>query len=111
MSVYKDTKTNTWRAVFRYTDWTGERKQSQKRGFSTQREAKAWEKEQLTKLQGACNMTFGSFVDLYFEAVEIADRMGHESIDITYHYAHMFPSRQDEMASRLESERSEIICR
>lgn len=57
MSVYKDTKTNTWRAVFRYTDWTGERKQSQKRGFSTQREAKAWEKEQLTKLQGACNMT------------------------------------------------------
>ena len=29
MSVYKDTKTNTWRAVFRYTDWTGERKQSQ----------------------------------------------------------------------------------
>lgn len=69
MSVYKDTKTNTWRAVFRYTDWTGERKQSQKRGFSTQREAKAWEKEQLTKLQGACNMTFGSFVDLYFKAL------------------------------------------
>ena len=50
-------------------------------------------------------------IDLGFSAVEIADRMGHESIDITYHYAHMFPSRQDEMASRLESERSEIICR
>ena len=50
-------------------------------------------------------------IDLGFSAVEIADRMGHESIDITYHYAHMFPSRQDEMANRLESERSEIICR
>lgn len=50
-------------------------------------------------------------IDLGFSAVEIADRMGHESIDITYHYAHMFPSRQDEMASRLECERSETICR
>lgn len=25
MPVYKDNKTNTWRAVFRYTDWTGEK--------------------------------------------------------------------------------------
>lgn len=50
-------------------------------------------------------------IDLGFSAVEIADRMGHESIDITYHYAHMFSSRQDEMASRLECERSGIICR
>ena len=69
MSVYKDAKTNTWRAVFRYTDWTGERKQTQKRGFVTQRDAKAWEREQLIKLQGACNMTLNSFVDLYFEGL------------------------------------------
>ena len=40
MPVYKDNKTNTWRAVFRYTDWTGEKKQTQKRGFITQRAAK-----------------------------------------------------------------------
>ena len=69
MSVYKDAKTNTWRAVFRYTDWTGERKQTQKRGFVTQRDAKAWEREQLIKLQGACNMTLNSFVELYFEGL------------------------------------------
>ena len=41
-------------------------------------------------------------IDLGFSAVEIADRMGHESVDMTYHYAHMFPSRQDEMANKLE---------
>ena len=47
MSIYKDTKTNTWRVIFRYTDWTGERKQTQKRGFKTKREAQSWEREQL----------------------------------------------------------------
>ena len=25
MAVYKEEKTNTWRAVYRYTDWNGER--------------------------------------------------------------------------------------
>lgn len=69
MPVYKDNKTNTWRAVFRYTDWTGEKKQTQKRGFITQKAAKAWEKEEMLKLQGACNMTFDSFVELYFESL------------------------------------------
>ena len=31
MAVYKEEKTNTWRAVYRYTDWNGKRKQTQKR--------------------------------------------------------------------------------
>ena len=26
MAVYKEEKTNTWRVIYRYTDWTGERK-------------------------------------------------------------------------------------
>lgn len=51
MAVYKEEKTNTWRVLYRYTDWNGERKQSQKRGFKTKREAQAWEREQLNKLQ------------------------------------------------------------
>ena len=45
MAVYKEEKTGTWRAVYRYTDWNGERKQTQKRGFKTKREAQAWERE------------------------------------------------------------------
>ena len=32
----------------------------------------------------------------FFTALAIADRVGHESIDITYRYAHLFPLRQDE---------------
>ena len=65
MAVYKEEKTNTWRAVYRYTDWNGERKQTQKRGFKTKREAQAWEREQLNKTNADLDMTFKSFVDLY----------------------------------------------
>lgn len=65
MAVYKEEKTNTWRAVYRYTDWNGERKQTQERGFKTKREAQAWEREQLNKTSADLDMTFKSFVDLY----------------------------------------------
>lgn len=41
-------------------------------------------------------------IDMGFSAVAIADRVGHESIEITYHYAHLFPSKQTEMAERLD---------
>ena len=26
MAVYKEEKTGTWRVIYRYTDWTGEKK-------------------------------------------------------------------------------------
>lgn len=38
-----------------------------------------------------------------FNAVAIADRVGHESIDITYRYAHVFPSTQMEVVEKLNS--------
>lgn len=209
MAVYKEEKTNTWRVIYRYTDWKGEGRQSQKRGFATKREAQAWEREQLNKTKADLDMTFASFVDTYtedmksrikentwhtkehimrtkilpyfknrkmceiepkdiiawqneminsvksdnkkyspdermfeitksylhhemtrgakaagvkririhdirhshislliemgFSAVAIADRVGHESIDITYRYAHLFPTTQTEMADKLST--------
>ncbi len=39
-----------------------------------------------------------------FTVLAIADRMGHESIDITYRYAHLFPSVQLDMAEQLDAE-------
>ena len=44
-------------------------------------------------------------IDLGFSATAIADRLGHESIEITYNYAHLFPSKQTEMADKLNMER------
>ena len=44
-------------------------------------------------------------IDMGLTALAIADRVGHESIDITYRYAHLFLTRQAEMADRLDIER------
>ena len=65
MSVYKDEKTNTWKVYYRYTDWQGKVHQTTKRGFSTKREALAWEREQKIKVEADLDMTFESFVDIY----------------------------------------------
>lgn len=71
MPVYKEEKNGTWRVIYRYTDWTGERKQTQKRGFKTKREALAWEREQLNKIGGDPEMTFKSFIDNYREDMQV----------------------------------------
>ena len=70
MSVYKDGKTGKWRVIYRFTDYTGERRQTQKRGFETRREAVAWEHEQILKTQASLDMTFGSFCDQYISDVK-----------------------------------------
>ena len=49
MAVYKDEAKGTWRVIYRYTDWTGKPKQTQKRGFKTKREAQQWEWETMLK--------------------------------------------------------------
>lgn len=41
-------------------------------------------------------------IDMGFSVVAITDRVGHESINITYQYAHLFLSKQTEMADRLD---------
>ena len=61
MAIYKEEKTGTWRVIYRYTDWTGAKKQTQKRGFKTKREALAWEHEQLHRAAADLEMTFASF--------------------------------------------------
>lgn len=46
-------------------------------------------------------------INMGFDAVAIAERLGHESIDITFRYAHLFPEVQGEMAKRLDQVRGE----
>ena len=51
-------------------------------------------------------------IDMGYSAVAIAERMGHESIDITYRYAHLFPTVQADMATKLNAlmEVSAYVC-
>ena len=64
MAAFKETN-GTWRVIYRYSDWKGERKQTSKRGFATKREALAWEREQILKTKLALDMTFASFYEVY----------------------------------------------
>lgn len=49
MAVYRDPDKKTWYCKFRYTDWQGKSHVTTKRGFRTQREAKAYEAERQSK--------------------------------------------------------------
>ena len=42
-------------------------------------------------------------INLGFPALAIADRLGHESVHITYNYAHLFPSQQQNVVDVLDA--------
>ena len=46
-------------------------------------------------------------INMGFTAMEIAERVGHESINVTYRYAHLFPNTQKKIATQLNLERRE----
>lgn len=46
-------------------------------------------------------------INMGYSAVAIGERVGHESVEITYRYAHLFPTIQTEMAENLNQEREE----
>lgn len=62
-----DPKTKTYYVKISYIDIYGKRKQTTKRGFKLQREAKQYEEEFLRKVKGSSDMTFASLVDIYLE--------------------------------------------
>lgn len=44
-------------------------------------------------------------IEMGFNPLNIADRMGHESVNITFNYAHLFPNAQTQIASALNEEK------
>jgi len=55
------------------------------------------------RIHGIRHSHISLLIDMGFSAVAIADRVGQESIDITYRYAHIFPSTQMEVVSKLNN--------
>ena len=66
MSVTKDGSTGRWMSQIRVTDWTGNVIHKKKRGFATKKEALKWEQEITNQATGSVGMTFGSFVEIYY---------------------------------------------
>ena len=46
-------------------------------------------------------------IELGFSPVAIAGRMGHEGINITFNYAHLYPSKQKAPAEKLDEDRGD----
>lgn len=65
MAVYKDKKSGTWYVKVCYTDYTGTHLRKTKRGFTTKREATAWENAFLLTVSGSTNMVMKDFVKVY----------------------------------------------
>ena len=70
MAAFRNKENGSWYVQFRYTDWTGERKQKFKRGFATKREAQEWERAFLMQKRADLQMEFGSFVELYIKDMQ-----------------------------------------
>ena len=48
-------------------------------------------------------------IDKGFTALAIAERLGHEAVDITYRYAHLFPTVQNDMVNVMDEEREVLL--
>lgn len=48
-------------------------------------------------------------IELGFSPVEIAERMGHESISVTFTYSHLYPSKQKSLADKLNEDRKKAM--
>ena len=61
----------TWMANFYYTNWQGERKRKNKRGFPTKKEALAYERQFLQQTGGDMEMEVASYAELYLDDVKL----------------------------------------
>lgn len=57
----------TWRIQYRYTDWTGKKCKSQKRGFKTKKEAEEWVAHFKYQQSSNPNMPLNEFWEIYME--------------------------------------------
>ena len=55
----------TWRIQYRWTDWTGTKKKSQKRGFKTKKEAEEWYAHSMLQQSSDPTMTLADFWEIY----------------------------------------------
>lgn len=61
----KKDSNGTWRIQYRWTDWTGTKKKSQKRGFKTKKEAEEWYAHFMLQQSSDPTMTLADFWEIY----------------------------------------------
>lgn len=61
------------------------------------------------KVHGLRYSHISLLINMGYTALAIGERVGHEAIDITYRYAHLFPTVQTDMADQLNVEREALL--
>ena len=61
------------------------------------------------KVHGLRHSHISLLINLGYSALAIGERVGHEAVEITYRYAHLFPTVQTDMAAHLNLEREAHI--
>ena len=61
------------------------------------------------KIHGLRHSHISLLIHMGYSALAIGERVGHEAVDITYRHAHLFPTVQTEMASKLNQEREGLL--
>lgn len=61
------------------------------------------------KIHGLRHSHISLLIHMGYSALAIGERVGHEAVDITYRYAHLLPTVQTEMASKLNEEREGLL--
>ena len=61
------------------------------------------------RIHGLRHSHVSLLINMGFSALAIGERVGHEAVDITYRYAHLFPTVQKDMAAQLDTEREALI--
>lgn len=61
------------------------------------------------KVHGLRHSHISLLINMGYTALAIGERVGHEAIDITYRYAHLFPTVQTDMAEQLNVEREALL--
>ena len=85
MPAYKDSKQGTWYASFYFENWQGVKQKKLKRGFSTKKDALAWEREFLLQQAADLTMTFETFVEIYITDKKKATPGKHMVCQGAYH--------------------------
>lgn len=90
MPAYKDEKRGTWYVKFRYTDWTGRRVETMKRGFARKTDAKEYE-ENAKKNKTSNGLTLGELCAIYMEDMRHRVRATSIKTKLIIYNTHVLP--------------------
>ena len=102
MPAYKEKNSNLWYVQFSIKELDGKFHVKTKRGFTTKRDAIAWEMEEKRKTCGALDMLFPSFCELYLEKMRPRLKLSTFTNKTNIIYTHIIPYFKDKSVNNKE---------